>query len=77
MNTFGVCKTFGSVKDIEYLKLCESYEDAYKEYFECISEDEHYPLTWDQTFWIVWIQDGRIIQFEQIEKKIKCGYVEI
>lgn len=77
MNRFGVCYyDFEAYEPkIENLVEFSTYDEAYYDYLHKITEDTvGYP---DRTLWIVWIEDNRIIQFEQLVNNTKCRIVDL
>lgn len=77
MNKFGVCNyDFNAYESkIENLEIYDSYEEAFSQYMKKLTNDEHYPYTWDKTLWYVWIEDNKIIQFEQLNTKTRYRMV--
>lgn len=76
MNTFGVCTydfdaTHPTVCE---LKRFDTYDEAYKYYLLQITEVRRIP----KTLWIVWIDEkDNIVQFEQLQSKIRCKRVSL
>ena len=79
MNCFGVCNyDFDALyPEVVDLKKFDSWEDAYKEYAERMKKYDNYPYSWDNSLWIVWIEDNKLIQFEQLNRKTKCKTVSL
>lgn len=80
MTTYGVCNYDFSAYEpkVENLEKFESYEEAFSQYMKKVTSDSHYPYTWDDTLWYVWIEDDKkIIQFNQLDTKVRCRIVEI
>ena len=79
MNQFGVCKCdpYAYEPVVTELKRFDTYEEAYDYYMKQVVADEHYPYTHDKNLWYVWIEDNRIVQFEQLTTKTKCKIVEV
>lgn len=79
MNKFGVCNyDFNAYESkIENLEIYDSYGEAFNKYLQRVTKDEHYPYTLDKTLWYVWIEDNKIVQFEQLSTKTRCRMVEV
>lgn len=79
MNKFGVCRCdpYAYEPVVTELKQFDTYEEAYDFYMKLVVADEHYPYAHDKNLWYVWIENGNIIQFEQLCRKTKCKIVNI
>lgn len=79
MDKFGVCRyDFDSYNSkLTELQQFDTYEEAYDCYMTKLAEYEHYPYGLDNTLWYVWIENGRIIQFEQLSMRTKCRIVKV
>ena len=75
MNTFGVCNYDDA--EVKNLERYDTYEEAFSHYLGKMTSDEHYPLTWDRTLWVVWLERNKIVQLEQLETKTKCKIIEV
>ena len=84
MSDFGVCicdgldYTYGKIDKenikIEKLDYCNSYEDAVKKYIELAFTGS---MSLDKKVWLVFIEGDDIVQFEQLERKVRCKVVPI
>jgi len=76
---FGVCFCDLDFTDkVESLEIFESYEDAFKRYYEvfsiCFKEN---PRWIPNDLWIVWIRkDNQIVQFEQLLWNTRCKLID-
>lgn len=79
-NTFGVC-TYdmdGYEPKIENLEQFKNYDDAFKRYMERLDIVNKQGCLVNDELWLVYIDDSnRIIQFEQLDWKVKCKIVEL
>lgn len=77
MHSFGVCYyDFESYEPkIENLVEFSTYDEAYNYYtHKTLVYTGGYP---DKTFWLVWIEDNKIIQFERFGLITKCKQVDL
>ena len=89
MTTYGICNCDLNAYEpkIENLEKFDTYEQAFECYWKRVEKDEHYPYTWDNTLWFVWIEerirgddgssDEVIVQFEQLTTNTKCKLMKI
>ena len=77
MHSFGICNyDFESYEPkMENLVEFSSYDEAYYAYLYKITHDV--AGYYDKTLWIVWIEDNKIIQFEQLIKNTKCRIIDL
>ena len=79
MNKFGVCNynIDSYISKVENLECFDTYEDAFEYYIKQLMKYHNYPYTYDDTLWIVWIEDDTIVQFQQLADKTKVKLVKI
>ena len=80
MNTFGVCRyEFDEYNPkIKELKKFKTYDEAYNYYMTLLEIADKSNLFINKDLWLVYIDEyNRIIQFEQLNWKIKCKIVEL
>lgn len=78
---FGVCFcNLDFTDEVENLEIFESYENAFKRYYEilsvlCFKEN---PRWIPNDLWIIWIrQNNKIEQWEQLIWNTKCKTIEL
>lgn len=77
---FGVCFCDLDFTDkVENLEIFESYENAFKRYYEVLSVCFKENSRWiPDDLWIVWIRkDNKIEQWEQLIWNTKCKTIEL
>ena len=79
MTKYGVCNyDFAGYKpQIKNLEKYETFEEAYEHYMDKLMAYSSYPYSIDKTLWYVWIEDDKIVQFEQLDRKTRCKIVGI
>lgn len=58
---------------ISNLEIFDTYEEAYSRYLKLISKEPYPP----DDLWIVFIEDNRIIQFDQLKLFSRCKIVDL
>ena len=79
MNKFGVCNYNNNayIPQVTNLIQFDTYDEAFDNYIEkYIQYTKNEPIK-TSTLWIVWIEDNKIIQFEQLMKNIRCKIVNL
>lgn len=79
-NTFGVCNYDMDDYEpkIENLEQFKNYDDAFKRYMERLDISNKQGCLVNEDLWLVYIDDSnRIVQFEQLDWKVKCKIVEL
>lgn len=79
MDKFGVCNyDFVAFEPIiENLAVFDQYIDASDEYMRRFLEYRAEHSIFPNDLWIVYISDGRIVQFDQLNRISKCKIVGI
>ena len=77
MTKFGVCicnNIEAYTIKVSNLEVFDNYDDAYSYYLEKAYRDVN---ILNSNVWLVFIEDNRIVQFEQLTMRIKCKIVDI
>lgn len=77
MNKFGVCKyEFDDYNPkIKNLEIFNTYWEAYNRYMTLLEKADKII---DEDLWIIYIDEfNRIVQFEQLNWKVKCKLMEL
>lgn len=81
MNKFGICNyNFDSYNSIiENLEIFDTYDEAYNRYKERLLLNVNKSnLFRNKNLWLVYIDEfNRIVQFEQLDWKVKCKIFDI
>ncbi len=57
---------------IENLEIFDTYDEAYARYLELLLKDPYPP---PKDLWVVFIQDNRIVQLDQLRLFSKCKII--
>lgn len=80
MNKFGVCRyEFDDYNPkIKNLEIFNTYDEAYNRYMTLLETADNTNTFINKDLWLVYIDEfNRIIQFEQLDWKVKCRIFDI
>ena len=80
MNKYGVCnyELNGYNPKVENLEIFNTYGEAYNRYMALLQVADKSNLFKNNDLWLIYIDEyNRIVQFEQLDWKIKCKLVEL